>query len=133
MQPVASEDKKPFEALMQDLDRGISLPSSWYTDEKIAEREINRIFRRSWQYIGSVQRLRNMGDYVTAYIGEVPVVALRNQNGIEAFVNVCRHRRHEVMKDCGNAKMMQCRYHAWTYDLDGCLKAAPRSDREPDF
>lgn len=37
------------------------------------------------------------------------------------------------MQGCGNAKIMQCRYHAWTYDLDGQLKAAPRADREPNF
>jgi hypothetical protein len=34
---------------------------------------------------------------------------------------------------CGNSKNMQCRYHAWTYDLQGNLKAAPRSDRVPNF
>ncbi len=133
MQPVTSDDRKLYEDLMSKLDQGIALPSFWYTDDKIAENEIERIFRRSWQFIGSSHQLRNIGDYVTAYIGNVPVVALRNQQGIQAFVNVCRHRRHEVMKGCGNSKMMQCRYHAWTYDLDGSLKAAPRSDREPNF
>src|SRR6201999_725087 len=52
---------------------------------------------------------------------------------LAAFVNVCRHRRHEVMKGRGNSKMMQCGYHAWTYDLTGCLKGAPRSAAEPNF
>ena len=49
------------------------------------------------------------------------------------FVNVCRHRGHEVAQGCGRRETLQCPYHAWTYDLDGSLRAAPRSDREPGF
>ena len=64
---------------------------------------------------------------------DVPVVVVRNSAGLAGFVNVCRHRRHEVMSGCGSAKVLQCPYHAWTYDLTGCLKAAPRSEREADF
>lgn len=119
--------------LLAGLDRGESLPSSWYTDPEMTEQEIHKIFRKSWQYVGPIQRLRNVGDFITGYVGGIPVVVVRNENGLQGFVNVCRHRRHEVMKDCGNAKILQCGYHAWTYDLCGDLKAAPRSDREPNF
>jgi choline monooxygenase len=119
--------------LLAGLDRGESLPASWYTDPEMTDREIDRIFRRSWQYVGPTQNLKNIGDFITGYVGGIPVVVVRNDMGLQGFINVCRHRRHEVMKDCGNAKILQCRYHAWTYDLCGDLKAAPRSDREPDF
>lgn len=119
--------------LLESIEKGISLPAAWYTDQAIVDQEIEKIFRKTWQYVGATNELKNVGDFVTAYVGNVPVVAVRNKNGIEAFVNVCRHRRHEVMKGCGNSKIMQCRYHAWTYDLEGCLKAAPRADREKDF
>ena len=115
------------------LDRGESLPAHWYTDPKITAAEIAQIFRRSWNYIGPLSRLKDIGDYVTGYAGEVPVVVIRNDAGLAGFVNVCRHRRHEVMKGHGNAKVMQCGYHAWTYDLSGCLKGAPRSAAEPNF
>jgi ferredoxin-NADP reductase/phenylpropionate dioxygenase-like ring-hydroxylating dioxygenase large terminal subunit len=115
------------------LDRGESLPAHWYTDPQITAAEIAQIFRRSWNYIGPLSRLKHIGDYVTGYAGEVPVVVIRNDAGLAGFVNVCRHRRHEVMKGHGNAKVMQCGYHAWTYDLSGCLKGAPRSAHEPDF
>jgi carnitine monooxygenase subunit len=115
------------------LDRGESLPAHWYTDPAITAAEIARIFRKAWNYIGPLSRLRNLGDYITGYAGEVPVVVIRNEGGLAGFVNVCRHRRHEVMKGHGNAKVMQCGYHAWTYDLAGCLKGAPRSAGEPNF
>ena len=120
-------------ALIAGLDRGESLPAHWYTDSAITEREIQHIFRKTWSYIGPLNELKNVGDYITGNVGEIPVVVIRNENGLTALVNVCRHRRHQVMKGRGNAKMMQCGYHAWTYDLTGCLKGAPRTAHEPNF
>src|SRR5271169_96524 len=119
--------------LLAALDRGESLPAHWYTDPAITEQEILRVFRKAWNYIGPLSELKNVGDYFTGYAGEVPVVVIRNETGLAGFVNVCRHRRHEVMKGRGHAKVMQCGYHAWTYDLGGCLKGAPRSASEPNF
>lgn len=119
--------------LFAALDRGESLPADWYTDPSITDEEIRRIFRTAWNYIAPLGELKNLGDYVTGYAGGVPVVVLRNEAGLAGFVNVCRHRRHEVMKGRGNARTMQCRYHAWTYELTGQLKAAPRSAAEPNF
>src|ERR1700722_3259635 len=122
------------DSLLAALERGESLPAHWYTDPSITAREIEKIFRKTWNYIGPLKELANPGDYITGYAGEVPVVVIRNEAGeLAAFVNVCRHRRHEVMKGRGNSKMMQCGYHAWTYDLTGCLKGAPRSASEPNF
>jgi phenylpropionate dioxygenase-like ring-hydroxylating dioxygenase large terminal subunit len=119
--------------LLAALDRGESLPARWYTDPSITEREITHIFRKSWNYIGPLAELTALGDYVTGYAGGVPVVVVRNERGLAGFVNVCRHRRHEVMKGRGNAAMMQCGYHAWTYDLAGGLRRVPRSTAEPNF
>jgi ferredoxin-NADP reductase/phenylpropionate dioxygenase-like ring-hydroxylating dioxygenase large terminal subunit len=121
------------DSLLAALDRGESLPAHWYTDPSITTREIEKIFRKTWSYIGPATELVNRGDYITGYAGEVPVVVIRNESGLAAFVNVCRHRRHEVMKGRGNSKTMQCGYHAWTYDLTGCLKGAPRSAAERNF
>jgi phenylpropionate dioxygenase-like ring-hydroxylating dioxygenase large terminal subunit len=120
-------------ALLAALDRGESLPANWYLEPSIAARETERIFRKSWHYVGPAKALAQLGDYIAGFAGEVAVVAVRNEDGIAAFVNVCRHRRHEVMRGRGNARSMQCPYHAWTYDLAGCLKRAPRSQSERDF
>jgi phenylpropionate dioxygenase-like ring-hydroxylating dioxygenase large terminal subunit len=124
---------EPLRSLLSALDRGESLPARWYTDPSITEREVTHVFRKSWNYVGPLSQLVEIGDYVTGYAGRVPVVAIRNEQGLAAFVNVCRHRRHEVMKGRGNARSLQCGYHAWTYDLAGGLKRVPRSQLEPDF
>ena len=119
--------------LLAALDRGESIPARWYTDPSITAQEITHIFRKSWNYVGPLSQLTAVGDYVTGYAGGVPVVVVRNEHGLAGFVNVCRHRRHEVMKGRGNAKLMQCGYHAWTYDLAGGLRQVPRSAAEPNF
>jgi choline monooxygenase len=119
--------------LAADLARGLSLPASWYTDPAVLALEQARVFRRSWQYVGRADQLARTGDYVTGDAGGVPVVVVRGGDGLRGFVNVCRHRRHLVMSGAGNRKALQCPYHAWVYDLDGCLRAAPRSEREPGF
>jgi choline monooxygenase len=61
------------------------------------------------------------------------VVVRDRDRAINAFVNVCRHRGTQVASGCGHRETLQCPYHAWTYDLDGSLRAAPRSEREPGF
>jgi carnitine monooxygenase subunit len=119
--------------LQAGLARGESLPARWYTDPEIARREVERLFRKSWSYVGPLAELRNVGDYIASYVGGIPVAVVRNEQGLAALVNVCRHRRHEVMKGRGNARTLRCGYHAWTYDLTGCLKAAPRTAQEPGF
>ena len=72
--------------------------------------------------------------FFAAAAGQIPVVITRARDGeLRAFLNVCRHRGHVVASGSGQRETMQCPYHAWTYGLDGRLRAAPRSDREPGF
>ena len=74
------------------------------------------------------------GSYFAAQIGHVPAAVVRGSDGVlRGFVNVCRHRGHLVVEGTGCRETLQCPYHAWTYDLDGSLRRAPRSEREPGF
>jgi len=103
-------------------------PWNWYRDPAVRAREDEAIFRRAWHYVG---RLGEPGDVVPGWAGQVPVLLVKSEDGEErAFVNVCRHRGSVVVEEPGNRKTLQCPYHAWTYNLDGSLRAAPRSDRE---
>jgi choline monooxygenase len=116
------------------LAAGATLPADWYADPAIQRLEGERIFARSWQYAGRADRVANPGDFFTCFAGQIPIVAVRDLEGeLRGFVNVCRHRGHLIAEGEGNRKALQCPYHAWTYDLDGTLRKAPRSDREPDF
>jgi carnitine monooxygenase subunit len=120
--------------LRSQLEGGLTLPFSWYSSADVLAREQERIFKRSWQYVGVTDDVAEPGQFFVHRVGEVPVVVLRDRQGeLRGFVNVCRHRGHEIAAGCGRRETLQCPYHAWTYDLDGSLRAAPRSDREADF
>jgi len=111
-----------------------TLPWAWYADPEVLRREGERIFARTWQYVGRLGQVAEEGSYFAAVAGEIPVVVTRARDGeLRAFLNVCRHRGHLVASGEGRRESLQCPYHAWTYGLDGQLRAAPRSEREPDF
>ena len=111
-----------------------TLPFSWYTDESILRDERARVFARSWQYGGRAELVAVPGSFVTTDAGGVPIVVTRDRDGeLRAFLNVCRHRGAVLTDGCGERATLQCHYHAWTYELDGTLRSAPRSDREPGF
>lgn len=121
-------------SLAEELAHGYTLPADWYTDPSMLARERERIFARSWQYAGRLEQLAKPGDYLAARAGHIPIALVRDRSGaLNAFVNVCRHRGHEVVTGTGNRRSLQCPYHAWTYGLDGKLRKAPRSERELDF
>ena len=122
------------DALLSTLEEGYTLPASWYTDRAIAELERERIFSRSWQYAGPAELVADPCSFLATRVAHAPVVIVRDEEGeLRGFVNVCRHRAHLVASGNGKRKALQCPYHAWTYGLDGCLRSAPRSDREPAF
>ena len=111
-----------------------TLPWTWYADPEVLRREGERIFARAWQYAGHSGQLAEAGSFFATAAGQIPVVVTRARDGmLRAFLNVCRHRGHVVASGAGTRETLQCPYHAWTYGLDGTLRAAPRSDREPGF
>jgi phenylpropionate dioxygenase-like ring-hydroxylating dioxygenase large terminal subunit len=111
-----------------------TLPYAWYSDEEMLRRERERIFARCWQYAGRSEQVAEPGSFLTTDAGGVPLLVTRSSDGeLRAFLNVCRHRGAILTEGCGRRETIQCQYHAWTYGLDGTLRAAPRSDREPEF
>jgi choline monooxygenase len=124
------------QALNESLRAGATLPASWYTSESVFRQEARAIFSRYWQYACRLDEVAHPGDYLACRAGNVPVVVVRNLNNeIGAFVNVCRHRGAEIVLDGsrGNRSTLQCHYHAWTWGLDGRLRAAPGAEDEPCF
>jgi phenylpropionate dioxygenase-like ring-hydroxylating dioxygenase large terminal subunit len=120
--------------LRSRLIAGETLPASWYSDSDVLRLEQERIFNRFWQYAGPAVQVAAHGSYTTCRAGTTPIVVVRDrERELRAFVNVCRHRGHEVAQGCGRRETLQCPYHGWTYNLDGSLRAAPRSEHEPGF
>jgi choline monooxygenase len=117
------------------LERGDTLPARWYVEPDVFQAEKERIFHRTWQYVGHTGQVASAGDFFTTHLGDMPVVIVRDAGGaLRAFANVCRHRGSEVVLECsGNRKTLQCHYHGWTYNLDGTLRTAPRENEQRAF
>ena len=119
---------------MATLADGRTLPYDWYSDPAVLRLERERIFRRTWQYVARADQVAEPGSFCTSEAGGIPIVLVRGKDEhLRGFVNVCRHRGSLVCEGEGKRETLQCPYHAWTYDLDGSLRAAPRSEREPGF
>jgi 3-phenylpropionate/trans-cinnamate dioxygenase alpha subunit len=99
-----------------------------YCDETIYRRELDRVFRRSWLYIGHESQVTYPGQFITMYMAEDPIVVVRQRSGvIAAFLNQCRHRGMPVCRlDYGRSNGFFCQYHGWSYGIDGRLLAVPQ-------
>lgn len=114
--------------------QAFTLPAELYTNQQFVEIEYQSIFENTWQLVGHKDQLKKIGDQMVSQVGRVPIVVVRNQqNHLKAFHNVCRHRAGPVATENGNNKILRCKYHGWSYSLDGDLKSAPEMSSTPDF
>ena len=110
-----------------------TIPWSWYTGPAVLRLERERIFRRSWQYVGRSEELPEPGSFLATSVADVPVLLVRDEErALRAFLDVCRHRGSLLCEGSGRRATIQCPYHAWTYTLDGNLSSAPRLANEGD-
>ncbi len=105
---------------------GHSLEQPFYLDTNIYEDDLNGIFMKSWLYAGHESEIPNVGDYFLFNFANESVIIIRSDaDRIKALVNVCRHRGSQVcIEAAGKASRLVCRYHGWTYGLDGRLQGA---------
>ena len=107
-----------------------------YLDPEIFDLEMERIFERTWIYVGHDSQVPNPGDFRTAMVGRQPVVMCRHGDGsVRVLFNRCGHRGALVVSlEQGSAKQFRCSYHGWTFDTDGSLAGVPMVDGYgPDF
>jgi phenylpropionate dioxygenase-like ring-hydroxylating dioxygenase large terminal subunit len=100
---------------------------SLYTDEEIFQQELERIWYRTWVYVGHVSEVPNPNDFVTKSIGPQPVIMTRDRDGeIHLLLNRCAHRGNQVcLEHKGNRGSFTCPYHGWTFANTGALRGFP--------
>lgn len=117
------------------LKRSFALPVEFYIEPRWAEAERDLVFARSWQLVADAGRLAAAGDHVVDEIAGRPLLLVRGKDGqLRAFYNVCRHRAGPLaLADGRGITSLRCRYHGWTYGLDGRLRNAPEMDGADEF
>ena len=120
---------------LQPLERATMLPPAAFTDPSVLDWELENVFG-GWVCAGHVSAVAEAGHFVMREIGPDSVVVVGGEDGRpRAFLNVCRHRGARVITEAEGRvrRRLQCPYHAWSYGLDGELKAAPHMDGVEDF
>ena len=105
---------------------GHALQQVFYSAPDVFSVDRERVLDNLWHLAGHVSRIPNSGDYFLFRIYGEEIIIVRADNGaIRAHYNVCRHRGSRICKESeGRKSALVCPYHAWTYNLDGSLRAA---------
>lgn len=112
------------------IERAETIPSSWYTSEDLLAFEKEHLFASFWQLACHENQLPEPGDMLTLDVADNPVLIVRDQeNDLRAFYNVCKHRGGPVAVKKGTTSVLQCKYHGWTYLLDGSLRGVPQFNK----
>lgn len=120
-------------SLIAEHKEGHALPREFYRSAEIFEQDIMAIWNRNWIWVGHESQIPDPGDYFRFDYGPESLIIVRGSEGaVHAHLNVCRHRGSRVCTEAsGKARMFVCPYHAWTYELDGKLRAG--REMGPDF
>ena len=116
-----------IEAINRPTGDAICLPNAAYTDAAVLEAERRSLFAEGWVWVAAGAQLPHRGDVLPLTSAGLPILLVRDKdNQINAFHNVCRHRGVQLVAEPQKRRpMLVCRYHSWTYGLDGSLIRTP--------
>jgi phenylpropionate dioxygenase-like ring-hydroxylating dioxygenase large terminal subunit len=127
-------DRNLYAPVRRPLAEAEPLPSWCYTSEEFYRAEVERIYLKTWNFIGREEMVPTPGSYFTLRLVGVPLVIVRDRDGqVKAFLNSCRHRGTPLVEGSGKVARFSCPYHAWTYATDGRLTSAPGMQDVPNF
>jgi phenylpropionate dioxygenase-like ring-hydroxylating dioxygenase large terminal subunit len=129
-----------------------TLPAAAYTSEDFFDWEAAHLLRGGWQCVAHVSQIPEPGDFINLDLVGEPLIAVRGKDRtVRILSRVCPHRSMDIMPagfgygghgpaearaggpDCGHTRIFLCPYHAWTFELDGRLKACPEMQQAEGF
>lgn len=98
-----------------------------FVDEELFKREQERVFGRSWLFLGHESQIPNPDDYYVSRMGTEEIILTRDKEGeVHALLNSCTHRGMKLCRyDEGNTSMFTCPYHAWSFSTNGKFVSRP--------
>jgi nitrite reductase/ring-hydroxylating ferredoxin subunit len=116
------------------LEQAYTLPADAYTSNEIYRQEVEQIFRRSWLPVARTDQLPEPGCYLTMELFGQPIMVVHGSDGeFRVMPNVCLHRASPILEGSGKRHLFTCPYHAWSYDTQGQLMAAPLMEEATGF
>ncbi len=116
-----------------------TLPSEFYKSEAVFEQLKEKVFAKSWHWLGDEATLVPLAHtahplmLLDQYLSE-PLLLVRNQeNQVNCFTNVCTHRGNIILHHPGKIRNLTCMYHGRRFDLDGSFKFMPAFEEAKDF
>ncbi len=121
-----------------DITRAETPPSGLYSDPEVYRQALERVFARSWQWIGDRSAIKVPGQVhpLTLLEGSLdePLLLTRDaQDQVHCLSNVCTHRGNLVAESPGNEPFLRCRYHGRRFGLDGRFLSMPEFERAVGF
>ena len=122
----------------KDISKAETLPASFYRDPEVFEAIKNRIFYRSWQWVGHrdlVEKPQQTHPFIVLdkYMTEPMVLTKDEKGNLHCLSNVCTHRGNLVIDSSGTAKKLICGYHGRRFKLDGTFEHMPEFQETKDF
>lgn len=126
----------PIRRVCDELPLGVAttLPATAYRSGPHFDLEVSAVLRPGWHCVGRLEQVLERNSYCTVDVMGTPLVMTRDSKGeIRVLSRTCRHRWMEVAQGSGEATMLTCGYHRWSYGLDGRLLQAPLMDGTEGF
>ena len=138
--PLVADDKEIVRRILAHIDAGTTdegdawrEPVENYLDRGRFEDELELLRSMPSVFVPSAA-IPNPGDHVERVSFGVPLFAVRGRDRrARVFRNACRHRGMALVEGAGCSRALVCRYHGWTYRLDGSLSHVPHADAFPDL
>jgi phenylpropionate dioxygenase-like ring-hydroxylating dioxygenase large terminal subunit len=104
----------------------LRVPFSRYTDRAYAQREMERVWSKSWQFACREEDIPKIGDRYRYDVGTRSYIVIRSAaDRIQAFNNSCLHRGTRLCDGQGGGDSIRCPFHGWEWRVDGALKSIP--------
>lgn len=119
------------ELIMDDLEQGaFRVHRSVMRSSDVFLQEQQRIFNRCWLYVGHASEIESPGDFRRRTVALRPLIFTRGVDDVvRVFLNACPHRGSLICRENeGNARVLRCFYHGWSFNTEGELVAVPGED-----
>ncbi|MFH4966870.1 SRPBCC family protein [Gaetbulibacter sp. M240] len=121
-----------------DIRKAETLPASFYKDTRLFEDLKEKVFLKSWQWIGDkalVAKKQSVHPFVLldGYLTEPMLLTRDNDDTLSCLTNVCTHRGNLVAIEPGVSRKLVCRYHGRSFNLKGDFEQMPEFEQTKDF